>query len=456
MFNIARFRSRVALAAAIAISLATGADAANLLDVYQRASQSDPQIREAEANRLATREARPQALAGFLPTAEATGDYTVNQRGGNATPAASQTGSISEQLSSAGTTRGGSYGLSITESFNLPETWRSLKRTDYQLAQAEITYQSAQQDLVVRVAEAYFGVLEARDTLASAEASLEAYNRQLEQADKKFEVGLSAITDVQEARASRDSAASEVISAKRTLASAQQQLRELTGEGFETLAAPGDDMPLRMPQPESEEQWVNQSLERNLDLQNNRISLALASHDVGTARAGRWPTISLSAGYTNDNSYLNTDFGETDNSWRKYASLGISVPIFSGGSVSSQIRQAVYQERAARERVEQATREAERGTRDAYLSVQSSISQVQANRQALESARTALEATRAGFEVGTRTNIDVLNSQRQVQSAEATYLQSRYQYIQNLITLKQTAGTLSAADLEEINGWLTR
>lgn len=450
MSKIARLHALSA--AAVAIALAANAGAANLIEVYQRASQSDPQIREAEANRLATREARPQALAGFLPQVEATGAYTDSSVGGSAS-------ALSGGGTGGGTTlggRGGTYGLAVTEQFNLPQTWRSLKRTDYQLAQAEVVYRSAQQDLAVRVAQRYFGVLQARDSLASAEASLEAFNRQLEQSDKRFEVGLSAITEVQEARASRDSAAAQVISAKRELATAQQLLRELTGEGFETLAAPGDDMPLKVPEPQSEEQWVNTSLERNLALQNSRLNLELATHDVGTARTGRWPTLSLSAGYTNSNRYVDTDFGDASNGWEKYASVGITVPIFSGGSVSSQIRQAVYLERAAREQVEQTTRETDRGARDAFLGMQSSISQVQAYRQALESARTALEATRAGFEVGTRTNIDVLNSQRQLQSAEATYLQSRYQYIQNIITLKQVAGTLSVADLEEINGWLTR
>lgn len=453
MFNIFRFHSIRALAALSAISFAASADAANLIEVYQRASQSDPQIREAEANRLATREARPQALASFLPQAEATGSYSDTTIGGSSSALTSGgTGAVT----GVGNTRGGNYGLSLTESFNLPQTWRSLKRTDYQLAQAEVTYQTAQQSLVVRVAQRYFNVLQARDSLASAQASLEAYNRQLEQADKKFEVGLSAITDVQEARASRDSAAAEVITAKQTLATNQQLLRELTGEGFETLAAPGDDMPLKTPEPASEDQWVNRALEMNLDLQNSRLTLELATHDVGTARTGRYPTISLSAGYTNSNRYTNTDFGDASNGWEKYASLGVTVPIFSGGSVSSQIRQAVYLERAARERVEQTTRETERGTRDAFLSVQSSISQVQAYKQALESSRTALEATRAGFEVGTRTNIDVLTSQRQLQAAEASYLQSRYQYIQNVLTLKQVSGALSPADLQEINGWLTR
>lgn len=451
-----RFNPLSTLAASVALVLFAGApmaEAANLVEVYQQASQSDPQIREAEANRLATREARPQALATFLPQASATADYAVENRGGVVSAGGGTGGG---GLTQNGTTRGGTYGIGITESFNLPAAWRSLKRTDYQLAQAELTYQAAQQSLIVRVAQRYFNVLQARDSLASAQASLDAYNRQLEQQEKRFEVGLAAITDVQEARAARDSANAQVISAKRVLATNQQLLRELTGEGFEMLAAPGEDMPLKTPEPENEDQWVTKAMEANLDLLSSRISLELATHDLGSQRTNRFPTVTLGAGYTNSNTYLDTDFNDADNSWNKYASIGISVPIFSGGAVSSQIRQAVYTQRAARERVERVTRETDRGTRDNFLGVQSSISQVQAYKQALESARLALEATRAGFEVGTRTNIDVLNSQRQLQSAEASYLQSRYTYIQNLISLKQVAGSLNPADLEEINGWLTQ
>jgi outer membrane protein len=369
---------------------------------------------------------------------------------------ATSTGSISQQLTRAGTTHGGTYGLSVTESVNIPAALRAYKRADYVLAQAELTYQAAQQDLIVRAATRYFSVLAARDSLLSAETSLDAYNRTLEQQEKRFEVGLAAITDVQEARAARDAATAQVIAAKRVLATNQQLLRELTGEGFEMLSTLGEDMPLRTPEPENEDQWVARAMEGNLDLLSSRIAFDLATHDLGTQRTNRWPTLTLGAGYTNSNTYLSDDFNDADNSWRKYASIGISVPIFSGGAVSSQIRQAVYNQRAARERVERVTRETDRATRDFFLSVQSSISQVQANRQALESSRLALEATRAGFEVGTRTNIDVLTSQRTLQTVEAAYLQSRYTYIQNLISLKLAAGTLNPADLQEINGWLVQ
>src|SRR5882757_7035419 len=267
------------------LTVAPLAHATNLLDIYDRAAQSDPQIRAAEANRLATREARPQAWANFLPNIAATADWSVTKSGGG------ELLSNGQVLSTGtGTTRGGSYGIAATESINIPAMLRTLKRTDYVLAQADITYHAAEQSLAVRVAQAYFNVLAAKDVLTSAQGSLEAFNRQLEQQEKRFEVGLSANTDVQEARASRDSANAIVISSKRSLASAQEALRVVAGELADSnLAAPADDIPLIIPEPQNQEQWVQKAMEGNLDLAASRISLETSSFDLGTLKTYRYP-----------------------------------------------------------------------------------------------------------------------------------------------------------------------
>jgi outer membrane protein len=439
----------ITLALILAVSGAGPVHAASLMDVYDQAAQSDPTIRAAEATRLATREARPQAWSNFLPDISANASWSGTAAGG-----------LASSSNIPGTVRGGSWGLTAVESVNLPSMLRSLQRTDFVLAQADLTYHSAEQNLAVRVALRYFNVLAAEDSLSAAQSSLEALNQQLERAEKRFEVGLSAITDVQEARASRDIANATVISAKRTLATNVELLREITGSMLDKLAAPGDDMPLISPDPQSEDQWVQKALEGNLDLANNRINLDLATHDVGSQKLTRFPTLTLGANYRNSNIYNNRDlagFDTTGNSWSgTWFSAGISVPIFSGGQTSSLIRQAVYTQRAARERLEQSTRETERAARDAYLGVQSSIIQVQANKQALESSRLALQATEAGFDVGTRTTIDVLNSRNLLLSAEQSYAQSRYNYITSLITLKTVTGNLTRDDLLQINSWLTR
>jgi outer membrane protein len=438
------------IAIVLTCSCAATAGAASLLDVYDQAAQSDPTIRAAEATRLASREVRPQAWSNFLPDISANASWSGATSGGEVTtPGATR-----------GTAHGGSWGLSAIESVNLPSMLRQLQRTDYTLAQADLTYHSAEQNLAVRVAQRYFNVLAAQDSLSAAQSSLAALNQQLERAEKRFEVGLSAITDVQEARASRDRANATVISAKRTLATNQELLREITGSMLDQLAAPGDDMPLISPDPQSEEEWVQKALEGNLDLNSSRISLDIASHDVGSQKLTRWPSLTLGANYRNSNAYSDLQVpgkDNTTNSWTgTWLSLGVSVPLFTGGQTSSLIRQAVYTQRAARERLEQSTRETERAARDAYLGVQSSIIQVQANKQALESSRLALQATEAGFDVGTRTTIDVLNSRNALLIAEQSYFQSRYNYITSLITLKTVTGNLTREDLLQINSWLTR
>lgn len=436
----------VTLAMPLALASLASAQAANLLEVYDQAAQSDPTIRAAEANRLASREARPQALASFLPSISANFGWSGTTSGGDNLP--------------SDTVRGGSWGITATETISLPTILRNLKRTDYTLAQADLSYHSAELSLISRVATRYFNVLSAEDSLKAAQSSLEALNQQLDRAEKRFEVGLAAITDVQEARASRDSANSRVISAKRTLATNQELLREVTGAMVDDLAAPGDDMPLITPDPQSADQWVQKAMDGNIDLASIRLSLETATHDLGTQKLTRLPTITLGANYRNSNAYDDLKpFGSdnTTNSWSgTWLSASVNVPLFTGGATTSKIRQSVYQQRAARERVEQSTRETERAARDAYLGLQSAIAQVEANKQALESARLALQATEAGFDVGTRTTIDVLTSRNLLLNAEQSYASSRYSYISNLITLKTVSGALTREDLQQINSWLTQ
>jgi len=450
---------RNSVLATLVAAIALPVQATSLLEIYDRAAQNDPQIRAADANRLATREARPQAWAQLLPNISANADWSA--------VACSQTNlqctnvgipdATAPRPTDSYTKRGGSYGISATERINIPLMLRNLKRTDYVLAQADLTYHAAEQQLAVRVASAYFSVLSAQDILNSAQASLAAFNKQLEQQEKRFEVGLSANTDVQEARAARDTANAIVISSKRALASAQEQLRVIAGSFVDTLAAPTDDMPLIVPDPQSEEEWVRKSLESNLDLAAARIALDVATYDLGTTRTYRYPSLTLGASYNNGKTFNNFDTSKGINSWNgTIVSVGISVPIFSGGLISSQIRETTYLQRAARENVELATRQTDSGAHDAYLGMQSSIALVQANKQALESARLALQATEAGFDVGTRTTIDVLNARKALLNAEVQYEQSRYDYITQLVRLKQVSGSLTRGDLELINSWLIK
>jgi outer membrane protein len=465
-----RFRRYILVACGLTLLGPPPAQAANLLQVYEQALQNDPQIREADATRLANRESKPQALARLLPQIDATGGYSW---GDSEQGSASLINSIPTDPTSPLVLRATrvnfdtdnkSYQLQLRQSVFSWDRWSALKRADSQVAQAEADFQAAQQDLIARTAQRYFEVLAAKDTVDAAQATLEAFQRQLEQAEKRFEVGLIAITDVQETRARHDQATAAVIQAKRLLATAQEQLRELTGEPFETLASPIDDLPLKNPDPIDEERWVAQALEQNLRVISARLATDIAKQDINVVRSGYLPTIDLVATRADSEQIgkqIGSNFFGTSppvpadrNQFSDSVGFQVSWAIYSGGATNSQVRQRVYLHRAARERLERANRETERQTRDAYLSVLSEISRVRALRQAQESTRTALQATEAGFEVGTRTTVDVLDARRLLFDAQTNYSRSRYDYIINVLRLQLATGTLNKADLEEINGWL--
>lgn len=438
------------------------AQAEDLLNVYQRALNNDPQIREADANRRATRESKPQALAALLPQVSGTASYDKDNNDGSSTSIFVLNGILTpSDRSGDGDSTTKRWSVDLRQSVFSWNNWVALKRADRQVAQAEADYQAAQQDLVTRVAARYFDVLAAQDNVDAQQSAFEAISRQLEQADKRFEVGLIAITDVQEAKAARDSAAASLIAAKRQLASAEELLREITAEKYTVLAKPADTMPLKLPEPADEQQWVNSSMEQNLALVSSRLAADIARDDVRSAFGGHLPSIDLVAGRSNtrteselalDRGGVST--GDSDQDGNSYG-IQFTVPLFSGGATQSRVRQSEFLWQAARERLTRVSRQTERQARDAFLGVNSEISRVAALRQALESSQTALKATEAGYEVGTRTAVDVLDARRTLVQAQTNYARSRYDYILNVLALKQAAGILDAKALEEVNGWLT-
>lgn len=449
-----------------AVLASSAAQAADLLEVYQRAVQNDPLIREAEANRLASRESKPRAIGALLPQIEAAGSIGQSDSEGSQTfltrssltdPNAPPIISTTDQETDADFTQ---YRLQLTQTVFRWDQWKALSQASSQVAQAEADYAAAQQDLMLRSAQRYFDVLAAEDTLQSVTTARDAISRQLEQANKRFEVGLIAITDVQEAKAAFDNANAVVIQSKRNLATAHELLRELTGDPFHDLSKLSESMPLKTPDPQDENQWVKTAMEQNLALTSSRLAAEIARDTISIRRSGHFPSLDLvlsrvgndfDATQINDGLEGPADSDNTDDT----ISLQLLFPIYSGGTVQSNVREAVYLHRAARERLERTARETERATRDAYLGVLSELSRVQALRQALESSRTALQATEAGYEVGTRTAVDVLDSRRRLAEAETNYARSRYDYLINVVRLKLAAGILKQDDVVEINQWLT-
>ncbi len=446
-------------------SLAGGtASAADLKDVYERALTNDPLIREADANRLAARESKPQALAALLPQFEGTGEYVDSESDGDGVDISPLTGVTSFSRLTKGTSD--SWNLQLRQNVFGWDRWMTLRRADSEQAQAEADYVVAQQDLILRTSEAYFNVLAARDTLEAGQAAHDAIGRQLEQSEKRFEVGLIAVTDVQDAKAAFDQATAVLIQAKRNLATSGEILRELTGDTWDALDRPGYDMPLAGPDPESPEDWVKLAMQQNARLTSSRLAADVARHNVGIERGGHFPTLDFVA----TKSWFESDTDVTqdrppplppidtsgtadfeDTIW----ALQLRVPIFSGGSTSSRVRQAEYRNIAARERLERTARETERSTRDAYLGVNSEVARVQSLQQAVESAQTALQATEAGYEVGTRTSVDVLQARQRLFQSQTDYARSRYDYLLNVLRLQQAAGTLDGEGLDDINGLLT-
>lgn len=438
---------------------ASGQD--GLIEIYELAVASDPSLREAEANYLASLEAKPQARSSLLP---------------NLSLGSSSSASFSESTQSVGfgnltlgtgsETRNASDGINLNLSQTLIDfsSIRSLRQADKIVAQAEINLEAARQDLLLRVADAYFNVLAAEDLLAAEVASREAIARQLEQAQRRFDVGLIAITDVQQAQAAYDNAVATEIGAQRNLASTQEFLREIIGAYVTELRGPTDELPLLPPDPATPDEWVDAAMDQNLALIASRIGTDIAQDDIEILRAARLPTLDLSGSVTTSSSNnrfttiaanglreLTPRTGDTDGrNW----TLNFRVPIFTGGLNSSRIQQAVYRHRAAQEGLERVARQTERQTRDAYLGVISEISRVRALQQAVESNRTALRATEAGFEVGTQTTVDVLAAQDNLRRAETNYARSRYDYILNVLRLRQASGSLSPADIQMVDGWL--
>jgi outer membrane protein len=434
------------------------AAAADLKDVYERALTSDPLIREAEANRLAARESRPQALAALLPQVNADGTWydsvDSNSKGLFVAPGIPLTPDVRNFDGDSE-----SWNLGLRQSIFSWESWATLKRANAERAQAEADYLVAQQDLVVRAAEAYFNVLAARDTLEAAQAAHDAIGRQLEQSEKRFEVGLIAVTDVQDAKAAFDSATAALIQAKRNLATSGERLRELTGDTWDTLERPDNAMPLQAPDPANPEDWVKLAMEQNASLISSRLTADITRANVNVERGGHSPSVDfvVNRGFNETNGTLNgTTAGDTtDRGYDTVYGLQVTVPIFSGGLTSSRVRQAEYRNIAARERLERTARETERATRDAYLGVNSEVARVQSLKQAVDSAQTALEATEAGYEVGTRTSVDVLQARQRLFQSQTDYARSRYDYLLNVLRLQLAAGTLDRTGLEEINGLLS-
>jgi len=436
-------------------------NATSLIDVFEDALVNDPLLKEALANKEAISESRPQARSLLLPQINASGSYSDSDINGRSTfQQKTSIGTVTNTTGFLQESETTQWDVSIRQTIFDFGAWMNLKKANKTVAQAEIDYLAAEQQLMVRVATAYFNVLAAQDTLESEQAARQAIEKQLDQSRKRFDVGLIAITDVQEAQAAYDQSIANEITAKRNLATSKESLRAITNNYPSNLLKPDDGLPLIMPNPQSETDWVNTSLEQNLSFLSAQLGTEIARSEVKVQRSGHFPTIGVQAQKrdTNSDSFRSDSGGDFNPADTENINEGIGVqvniPIFSGGQTSSRVRQAVARHRASKEKLERVGRETTRNARDSYLGVISGIATVKALQQSVKSSAIALQATEAGYEVGTRTTVDVLDARRRLYSSQRNLAISKYDYLKNIIQLKQAAGTLSKDDLIQINDWL--
>lgn len=437
--------------ASVLMALSVTASAADLMEVYEAARASDPQLAIAEANSRASAAGVGTARSSILPQIDATFSKTKTWNSGEVVPANPNDPAIPYSISGDGRVQSASLRQSLYDH----ASYMRLRAAKAGRSKGELDYEAANDQLIVRVAEAYFNVLTAQTNLASAEAQEKAVGRQLEQAEQRFEVGLSAITEVHEARAQFDSARAAVIQAQNGLDDSYEALTELTGAPVETVKPLQDEIPLEKPTDGGLEDWVATALEMSPSVRAQQQQLESARYNAKAAWSGHLPTLGLSGSYqksfSGDNERLPNDRLDPVS---KSLSVSLTVPIFAGGGTQAGYKQAVANRDAAEDGLEQSRRAVTRQTRSAYRSVVAGISSVEARKQALVSAKSALEATQAGFEVGTRTIVDVLLSQQQLFNQEREYASARHNFILSQLRLKQSAGTIDISDLQAVNALL--
>lgn len=436
------------ISAAIGLDFAVPVAAADLIQIYDLAVRSDPTLKEAQQTLYSTRELKPQTRALLLPSLDLTADTRYqNEETSGPIFGSSMSGDNSRRND---TYDSRSLTASLTQSVYDRANWIRLEQSDHTIAQAEAEYKEARIDLMVRTTGAYFDVLRAADAVWVAVALQRANERQLDQSAQRFEVGLVAITDVNESQAAYDRSWADVITAKNDLDNQWEALRRIIGSVNLPLARLGDQLPLTAPQPNDIDTWAATAIKNNYGVIAAMAASRSAKKQIKIERSGHLPSLDLEVGY--DLARTGAEFGADRDT--KFIALTMRLPLYQGSAVTSRTRQAGHDFRAAQERLDQKRREVLNAVKDAFRSVISSISDVRARQAAVVSARSALESTQAGLEVGTRTQVDVLNAQQGLFQAEFDYLNARYNYIVNGVLLHQATSTLSRDVLVKSNAWL--
>jgi len=417
----------------------------DMVEVYALAEDNDPEYRQTVYSTLATREVRPQARSQLLSDANFSADTTYNDQdiGGSGPTTLDGVGSFNSR----------GYNVNVTQPLFRWDRYLSVKPTDSIIQQSEAEQLSAQQELIIRVAEAYFNVLGAIDNIQFTKAETKSLGRSLEQAKQRFEVGLTAITDVAEAQAGFDRATADDILAEALLDDTKEDMRAITGEYIDEFTPLVESMPLVTPDPNDIEQWTKTAESQNVIIIAAKLKLESSRQQINIEKSEHLPTVDVVArhGY-------NKSGGRFGDSTLRGTAVGLelNVPLYQGGLIRSNTREARYRYDQSRQELEQAYRAAQRDTRHAFLGIIAGISRVKALKQTLVSTEIALKATETGFEVGTRTAVDVVAFERATLEAKRNHARARYNYLLNTLRLKQAAGTLTPDDLKQISIWLNQ
>ncbi|RLV60512.1 outer membrane channel protein TolC [Parashewanella curva] len=447
-----KFKMKSICAALAFAATSSAAYADNLLQIYQQALTNDPIVLQAKAQRDSLFEKIEQNRSGLMPTISGTVGY--NKTWANSNPNA----------------QGYSAGVTLSQNLYNHSVWIGLDLAEKAATQADSQYAGALQDLMMRVTSAYFDVLTAKDDYEFKKAEKRAIDRQLEQTKQRFAVGLTAITDVHEAQAQYDLATASEILAQNTLDNSYEALREITGVdhlNIDTLDT--KRFSATPPSPQSSNEWLKLAENKSIALTSDKIGKEIAKEAIDAQWAGHLPTLSLNGSYNknfNGKGQIpvdptnplnrNTVFDNIADSDSRSIGVTLNVPIFQGFAVSSQVKQAQYAYVTASQKLEQTHRSVVKNVRNNFNNVKASISSIKAYEQSVLSSESALKATQAGFEVGTRTIVDVLNRTRDLYNSKRQLSDARYSYIKSILALKQAAGTLNEDDIIAINNGLNK
>lgn len=419
------------------------AGAEDLMDIYREAQQNDPVLASARATWTATQERVPQARAALLPTVSATASTTANE--------ARYAARTNPRVVLEGPYFNAGYTISASQPLFRAQNVVALSQAREQVAQADFVLDAARQDLILRVAQAYFDVLLAQFTVELTESQRAAVSEQLAQAKRNFEVGVSTITDTNEAQARFDTIGAQEIAARNDLANKKTALRVLIGHAPGELRRLGPGFEPTLPEPNNVDDWVARALVENYSVRIARSTFEIAGLEVQRARAAHLPTLDVVASWNQNGASGSATTAVDTRSSVGLIGLQAAVPLYQGGGIESRVREATALLERSRQDLETTRRNAMFLAQTGFSGVASSAASIKAFEQALLSAQTALDSNRLGLEVGVRTTLDVLNVQQTVFQTRRDLAQAYFNYLIGLLRLKAATGTLTDADLEDVN-----